>query len=663
MEPELTETGDPTDELIALSPYPMLRISAAGVLRNANAASRGILEAWSTEVGGTVPGIWHQRVESALSSGHSATAELVCEGAVYALTIVPAAPDSANAYGADITDLRQTQQSLRQHAGRLQALHAIDKAILSAQSVDAIAKAALAGIPDLIDCVRANVVLFDFDTQEIVLLASFERDGQATPSPGWRTKMTPVWESALVELRQPEVQRCDHGKAPEPGAPWATVQRTDGVQTQLVQPLRTSDGLLGALILGLECADGIPPRTLELADELADQLAIAIEQTRLHRQAQAHAEELESRVARRTAALQISQARFRAIFEDAPLGIALVDGRSIILESNPALVAILGHGAGELRGTSLFGHVGENVAAPVWGASDGDPRTTEARYHSEVHFVREPGEDIWCTITLAPVRTMAPQPKLAIAMVEDTTQQREAHAAMVQNEKLALTGQLAASLAHEINNPLQTAIGCLGLADESLEEATSTPDTVTGDVQRYLVLASEELERAAGIVGRLRDLSRRSTPEERDRVHPRQLVDRVLAISDKQCRDRGISVSLEEHDDVPDVLVVADRIHQVLLNLMLNAIDAMPRGGEIAVTLTPTEAPGGVRLVISDTGRGIAADVQESLFEPFETTKSDGLGLGLYISRSIVQDHGGDISVRSARGLGTTFSVWLPAHA
>jgi signal transduction histidine kinase len=101
-------------------------------------------------------------------------------------------------------------------------------------------------------------------------------------------------------------------------------------------------------------------------------------------------------------------------------------------------------------------------------------------------------------------------------------------------------------------------------------------------------------------------------------------------------------------------------MQQVFLNLTLNAIDAMPDGGELHVEVTPSEDGDGVRISFGDRGMGIAADAIPHLFDPFFTTKSDGLGLGLFISQNIVKEHGGDIEVDSQVGEGTTFTVWLP---
>jgi len=658
------------------NPQPILRIAADGTVLYANAGSRPLLESWNIDVGERIPSRWQERVSEALRMDKHGTAEIHCDQRIYAVTIAPASAGHANLFGLDITDLRRVQRALREYAIRLRALHQIDQAILSAQSVEAIAEATLTRLPEMINCAWASVLLFDFDAKEVALLSAYSAYDDAADLAGWRAPMTDWWTRLITRLERghsivterPEV--TPGATTPpeatdfvDPDLPWHTAFSAfpgPGAQALLQQPLRVKGDLLGVLTLGLRESEDGGAHPIALASELGDQLAIAIQQARLHEQVQAHAEDLERRVAWRTAALRISEARFRAIFEDAPLGIALLDRDGRILQSNTALATILHRDSSALRETPLISHMSPKDAASgsvmyedlIGGATDG--------YHAEVRFRRSDGQDVWCNLTVSLVRDLSQEPQLAIGMVDDISDRREAQAAMVQNEKLALTGQLAASLAHEINNPLQTVIGCLGLADESLQDFESGADTVRTSVNLYLQMASDELKRAAGIVGRLRDLNRRARPEEKESQDPRQLVAHTLAITDKQCRDRGIEVRINVDDDVPEVTVVPDRIHQVFLNLILNAIDAMPQGGELNVHVTQTPEPQGVAIIFRDTGGGIPAEMQARLFDPFHTSKPEGLGLGLFISRTIVQDHGGDIRVDSAPGEGTTFTIWLP---
>ncbi len=237
-------------------------------------------------------------------------------------------------------------------------------------------------------------------------------------------------------------------------------------------------------------------------------------------------------------------------------------------------------------------------------------------------------------------------------ILEDITEEKETQDALARAEKLALAGKLAAASAHEINNPLQSAIGCLGLAEESLREGE--------DVTPYLTVGLQELKRAARIVGQLRDLSRAVEPDQKEPTDVNSLLDHVVILSRRQCEDGHIDVRVETEWDLPSVTVAPDQIEQVLLNLVLNAIDAMPDGGELRLKTTRTRDPDGVSVSITDSGLGIPPDAISQLLEPFYTTKSHGLGLGLFVSENIVDEHKGRIDVDSRPGEGSTFTVWVP---
>ena len=129
----------------------------------------------------------------------------------------------------------------------------------------------------------------------------------------------------------------------------------------------------------------------------------------------------------------------------------------------------------------------------------------------------------------------------------------------------------------------------------------------------------------------------------------------------KQCQERGVEVEWRPAGDLPALKLVPDRMQQVFLNLLLNALDAMPDGGRLRVSTGCAGEQAQVWIAFADTGRGIAPDALPHIFDPFYTTKSEGLGLGLYITRNIVEEHGGRIEVESLLGEGTTFTVWLPA--
>jgi two-component system, NtrC family, sensor kinase len=222
-------------------------------------------------------------------------------------------------------------------------------------------------------------------------------------------------------------------------------------------------------------------------------------------------------------------------------------------------------------------------------------------------------------------------------------------AQLIQAEKLAATGRLAASLSHEINNPLQAIHNCLHLViDRSLSDEKK---------KYYLGLAQNEVERLMTLVQRTLEFYRPSKGHAAP-TNVTRLIETVLALSNKRLEHGRIQVHTELQRDLPPLLGVPDQLTQVLLNLIINAAEAMPEGGQLMITTAALED--WLTIAIQDTGPGLSPDEVARIFEPFYTTKANGTGLGLAVSYGIIQQHGGRIEVNSLPGLGTTFTVRLP---
>jgi two-component system NtrC family sensor kinase len=222
-------------------------------------------------------------------------------------------------------------------------------------------------------------------------------------------------------------------------------------------------------------------------------------------------------------------------------------------------------------------------------------------------------------------------------------------AGMLQAARMAAVGQLAAAIAHEINNPLYAARNCLHLLSEDFPALVSESP--------YMQIATDQLTRIAGIIERMRDFYRPARGE----LVPadlNQLLEDTLAIAALNMRHVAIQAIFAPTPHLPPVLGNADQLRQVFLNLTLNAIEAMPQGGTLTVrTLAgPTVAV----VEVEDTGIGIPDDMRARLFEPFFTNKPNGTGLGLSISAHIVTQHGGQIEVESSASQGSIFRVVLP---
>ena len=253
---------------------------------------------------------------------------------------------------------------------------------------------------------------------------------------------------------------------------------------------------------------------------------------------------------------------------------------------------------------------------------------------------------------------LAPQAAIAIrnvqlyeALEQGMQDLEEAHSNLIQAEKAAAIGRLTASLAHEINNPLQSLNNCLHLS--------LRPELEDEKKAFYLSLAQDEMERLIEIVNRMLNFYRPAAAETRIETDVNRLLMDVLALVNKQLEQRKVEVELDLDPDLPDVLAIANNLLQVFMNLILNAVDAMPGGGRLTLVTSPVEGHR-INVTIKDTGRGIAPEDIPMIYEPFFTTKKSGTGLGLSITYGIIEAHGGEISVKSTIDVGTIFSVELP---
>jgi signal transduction histidine kinase/CheY-like chemotaxis protein len=241
-------------------------------------------------------------------------------------------------------------------------------------------------------------------------------------------------------------------------------------------------------------------------------------------------------------------------------------------------------------------------------------------------------------------------------LVEDLRRSREQ---VRRADRLGTLGTLAAGLAHEINNPLVSVHTFLHLAPEKRGEAD---EEFWGS---YHALACREVERIRGLVDTMRRLGQgRDAMAPRESLDAAALVDEVVTLLHREAELGRVELRAERDPETPKIVAVRDQVHQVVLNLVLNAIAATPPSGEVVVQTRPDAERGGVAVEVRDTGPGIPADHLEQVFDPFFTTKApdEGSGLGLMICHRIVTDHDGTIEVCSREGEGATFTVRLPVE-
>ncbi|MFO7897638.1 MAG: GAF domain-containing protein, partial [Planctomycetota bacterium] len=228
---------------------------------------------------------------------------------------------------------------------------------------------------------------------------------------------------------------------------------------------------------------------------------------------------------------------------------------------------------------------------------------------------------------------------------------REAQGKLVQSEKLAAVGEVAAHVAHEIRNPLVT----IGGFARSMRRQLGDEHPCTGSVD----IVIEEVKRLEKILANVMDFSKPSAPWKRP-TRLNQIIDNTCVLLADEFEAAGAELVKELDPDLPLVMVDAEQVKQALLNIVKNAVESLgPDGGRVSVT---SRLEGDtVWIDVSDTGKGIAEDTIPNLFDPFFTTRPDGTGLGLAVTKKVIVDHGGDIEVKSKLGVGTTFTLSLPA--
>jgi two-component system, cell cycle sensor histidine kinase and response regulator CckA len=356
------------------------------------------------------------------------------------------------------------------------------------------------------------------------------------------------------------------------------------------------------------------------------------------------------------AALRESEARVRAVFDQSALGMILVDRDGLVVESNISFQRLLGYSEEQLGGMKIVDCThpedressGRLLADLFAGLNEG--------YELEKRYISAAGDEVWARTHVAPIRDGSGHPRLAVCMVEDIGLHKVLEEQLRQASKMEALGRLASGVAHDFNNILTVVNGYSDMLAMSL----------SGEEREDAVKIKEAGAKAKELTGQLLAFGRRDKAP----LQPVDLNRRIEALVPMLRRLLGedVEISVELDQAVQNVEADPGHLDQVIMNLVVNARDAMPGGGSLTLTTELVEmipgrntAKSWARVEIADSGFGMEAQVLEHIFEPFFTTKGkEGTGLGLAIVYGIVQQMGGHINVESRVGYGSRFIVDLP---
>ena len=351
---------------------------------------------------------------------------------------------------------------------------------------------------------------------------------------------------------------------------------------------------------------------------------------------------------------QLAAEELRLVFESSPSGMLMVDEQGIIVLVNSRIEEQFGYARHELLGQPVEMLIPERHRRKH--ASDREsfllaPQGRPMGAGRDLFGVRKNGTEFSVEIGIMPIRTT--KGMRVLASIVDITERKKLEERLNQTERLAELGTLASGMAHEIGTPMNV---ILGRAENLMRR---TDDEAT---KHTLGIIISQVERITRLMNQLLTFARRR-PIERRPTDLKKTIEDALEVIQERLTSHHVNLEASFAGSLPAVYADSDQISQVLLNLFINAIHAMPDGGVLRVHVMQKD--GALRIIVADSGCGISEKDLPQIFKPFFTTKEvgKGTGLGLTVVHGIIQDHGGSISVQSKPGEGTAFTIDLPlAH-
>jgi len=379
-------------------------------------------------------------------------------------------------------------------------------------------------------------------------------------------------------------------------------------------------------------------------------------------------QQLETEIADRKAAeaaRRESEERFRLAFEEGPVGMAMFSDEGRFVHVNRALCEMLAYSAEELTGREIAALTHPDGRQVCAKGSQQVLRGAVAASTWENRYLRKDGQIVWARVTATAVRDQQGKIMYGLAMIENVTQRKQAEERaeklrqqLAHLARVETMGEMATGIAHELNQPLAAVVMRAEAAAHRLQMGREGSKQEQIDVLRGI---ADEGYRAGQIIRRMRDFIKKAEPR-RSTVDLTDVVAEVLTLVRSDLRLAGITLTADVDPDLPHIMADRIQLQQVLLNLIRNAMEAIDAAGsgDHALSVRVRARDESLEIAVSDTGCGIPDGGLDQLFERYFTTKPGGLGMGLAISRSIVEAYGGRIWATQNADRGATFTFTLP---
>lgn len=333
--------------------------------------------------------------------------------------------------------------------------------------------------------------------------------------------------------------------------------------------------------------------------------------------------------------------------EHLPIGILMIDREGRICAMNRVLSKMTGL-QNDVLGRSLHavsknqGHGSNKLLQTIHTGSEFQGLNPETVLPVTGYFD--------CTVSTYLVKERNGTTKGAMAVFTPVGRQQELESAVIKAEKLAILGQMAAGMVHEIRNPLTIISGFLQLVQNDLKGTSK---------EKYITVSLAELNRVNSLLTEFLQMSKPGYSK-RTPCCISKIINDVVMLVESEVYHRNLEINLNITNDLPAILGDSDQLKQVFLNILKNAFEALPGGGKILLNTSLSKHEDFVQVVIRDTGVGMDEQTMANIFDPFFTTKENGTGLGMFIIKEIINNHGGRLDIQSKPGNGTTVTVLLP---